>query len=315
MSSLTKSNNNNKLIQVKTERFFDKDIHVLSYHGNDFFIANEVAEALEYNDPRNMTKKILDDWSDEFIEGTDYVFIEGEELNDLRLNFERGESPRANFAALNQCLDLIPSKARSLTLLSEQGIQLVCLKSKTQKAKDFRRWVIEVLSNMRKGIQPQVVSQTQDDRESRLREKQATAKQKLEEDTAKRKAKALFALAKDFQGRYPDKVLDTLKIRATEIATGEKLTHLLAPQAPKGIWFQAEDIAKEVGTTASNVGKMASKIGLKDTDKVEKRLQTIEINGGPRTVPLFLYNEDAKNELLLAFENKPTKGSGKKVLN
>ena len=272
------------LVKVDTQRFFDKNIHVLKYNNNDYFIAREVAEALEYSDFSKVSEKIKGDWSDLLKEDIDYSYIQGKALKELK-----AQTPAAGVCES----PFIQPNVNNIMILTGIGVNKVCIRSRTEKAVAFQIWVCELLDNMRKQSQPQVQI-TKDDKEARLRAKQEIAKQKLEAQVAKEKSKALINLAKDLKGRYDDRILDTLKIKACEIQTGEKLTMLL-PAAPDGIWFQAEQIAKKLNTSPQMVGKIANKLGIKNTSNCQKRMQTLA--GTNRTVDLFLYNDLALKQI------------------
>jgi prophage antirepressor-like protein len=299
MSNLVKQDNNNKLIQVKTERFFDKDIHVLSYNGNDYFIAREVGEALEYADPKYMTTKIHDEWADEFIEGVDYIYLEGESFNDFRANFAGDDRLPQN---------VLSPKARNITILSEQGVQIVCLKSETNKAKEFRRWVAELLSNIRKGIQPQIVSQNNQTNNNKL----DLAYKRLESQNKKLEAqnkKLAFDLLKfASKQNFSQDQIQALTAHLTQEIVGKSIPNLLPP-APKEKFYSPTEMGNILGLTGIAVGKLLMSLGLhgsQTTANNNKLISKVKGKNNPKVVPVFEYNIQVLDKLKKHLEKKNT---------
>ena len=102
-------------------------------------IAAELGAALGYAE-KGLTKRILDEWKDEFIEGRDYDVFEGQDLKAFkRLVPHRGTSG-------------VASRARSVLVLYESGVDLVALKTEKELGKRLRRLLAdEVLPKLRRG--------------------------------------------------------------------------------------------------------------------------------------------------------------------
>ena len=129
-----------------TVRFNNHDIHVIEFQGHRCFLVNEVAAALEYKDPRDLARKITGKWSNEFVEGLDCFKLAGEDLGSMKNAV--GDSPPGS--------PIIHPKTSSLIILTESGVNLACIKARTEKGKEFRRWLVsEVLPALATGRAPE----------------------------------------------------------------------------------------------------------------------------------------------------------------
>lgn len=110
------------------------------FDGVLYFIAKDVGAALGYaNDGLKLTDRITGEWADEFIEGTDYRVLRGKNLSEfkalMRLTPQNGVS-----------------RARSLLLLTESGVNLVCMKTNKPTGVQMRRWLAgDLLPTLRRG--------------------------------------------------------------------------------------------------------------------------------------------------------------------
>lgn len=115
-------------------RFEDRaDIALLEIRGKPGLVVGQLANALEYEDPRDLRELL--DRSEDLIEGEDRALIEGDELAALK-----ALAPH-----------LVGARAASVTLLFESGINLAIMLSQQPKAKAFRRWLAtEVIPSIRR---------------------------------------------------------------------------------------------------------------------------------------------------------------------
>jgi len=264
------------LVKVETQRFFDKDIHVLKYNDNDYFVAKEVAEALEYSDFKNLSNKIHQDWKDEFVENVDFIYLEGKELNKFIANFADGDRHPQT---------ILSPKARSLMLLAEEGVQIACLKSQTKKAIEFRRWVATLLSDMRRGVQPQVTSIQKNDKEEHYKNQ----RDKIRLREAKQ-AQDLVKLSRDIG--VDQKAQQVLLAYAAEVTFGKKILELLPAQDTEKFYSPTE-MAQILSISPQKVGKILKELKLhgemtKDNNKA--LLSKAKGKDNPKAVPVFVYN-------------------------
>ena len=129
-------------------------IHVVPFNNQPCFIAAEVATALEYSDPGKLAKNITGRWADEFTEELDFFKVEGDELAELKLLLggnlppsqgEAGDILRAQASTNSVLASLISPYTSHLLLLTRDGVNLACIKARTPRGKDFRRWLASEL--------------------------------------------------------------------------------------------------------------------------------------------------------------------------
>ncbi len=129
-------------VNVPVYTFEGHTLTVLHRGGKPHFVAAEVGLALGYEDGSRLTDKITGEWSAEFIAETDYVKITGSDVVAIR-------------AALNDSPESGGSKrggARSLLLLTRDGLNLALMKTRKPAGVRMRRWLAsEVLPALQQG--------------------------------------------------------------------------------------------------------------------------------------------------------------------
>ncbi len=128
------------LLSKLTLDFHGKPLTTLVLDGTPAWPAHELGQALGYaGNGRRLVSIILDEWSDEFIEGRDYVILEGAQLAQIKA------------AVGNEVPSLSPFTAR-VVLLFESGFDLVALKTHKPLGADLRRFLAdEILPRLRRG--------------------------------------------------------------------------------------------------------------------------------------------------------------------
>lgn len=117
--------------------FEGRPLRAYIFRGRPCWIAQEVGAALGY--PRSSFVRALQDWADELIAGKDFETLRSADLREFKA-----------IAALGSEND--PSRAPSLTILYESGIDLVCLKTEKPLGKKLRRFMAdEVMPRLRRG--------------------------------------------------------------------------------------------------------------------------------------------------------------------
>lgn len=112
--------------------FNNTNIIEVEYLGKPVFLAQQVGAALGYTDPSKLSANISDRWSEDLIEGRDFIKLTN--------------GPLAAFkAAVNYLPDreVVDPRAPSLILLTESGAQLAAILSRTPQGRAFRRWLVD----------------------------------------------------------------------------------------------------------------------------------------------------------------------------
>jgi prophage antirepressor-like protein len=122
---------------------FEKEnfhITIITKDGEPLFFPQEIGEQLGYTDLANSVRT-----TDSFIEGEDYICIQGKELKNFK---EVLQSP--NLCRGNTTPQISPM-TRSLIMLTESGFWGTCFKSTKPECIKLRLWVTsEVLPSIRK---------------------------------------------------------------------------------------------------------------------------------------------------------------------
>jgi prophage antirepressor-like protein len=233
---------NSLIKRVFQNTFEGHQITCLVYDGKPAFIAREVGRVLGYSDDGSrLVTKITGAWSNEFIEGTDYVKIEGAELAALKASgiFDPTES--------------VGALTSSIILLFESGLYMVCLKTNKPIGIRLRRWAADEMlpSIARTGSyglpdgEPITVAAIRERRlESRL----------------------LVDIAGLLQPRVGIEEYHRLLVRAAEKITGERIEGL-APVCEPGWLTQGQITANlqslSLKATSHRVGKLITQLGLR----------------------------------------------------
>lgn len=123
-------------------QFEGHPVTVVEFKGQQIFFVDEIAAAIGYSRAVNLTNLLRGEWGDEAEEGEEYIVLTNGDIRaviDLRrmtTGDTRSQSRRGG--------------ARKLTVLTEQGVHLVCLKTEKPAGKRLRRWLArEVLPQLR----------------------------------------------------------------------------------------------------------------------------------------------------------------------
>lgn len=156
-----------EIARQKTFSFAGVQIVSLTMDGAPCFLAGQIAEALGYKRPKQMADNIGRLHAKEYEEGVDYHLVTGADLRRLRgdvvvestttspvypsadgypvVDSTTGYpvSPLAEGHPVVESTtgSSIPPKATSMYLLTESGVYIACLLAKTDRGRDFRRWL------------------------------------------------------------------------------------------------------------------------------------------------------------------------------
>jgi prophage antirepressor-like protein len=114
-----------------TKNFEGTEVTTYFCRGRACWIARDIGKLMGYSDEgKRLTTNIGYDWRDEFIDGTDYVVIAGEELVEFKKILE--VNPDSGF-----------TYAPHLMLLFESGLHLALVKSNKPLGVRLRRFIVD----------------------------------------------------------------------------------------------------------------------------------------------------------------------------
>lgn len=199
--------------EVPVYTFDGHPLTVLMRNGRPHFVAVEVGTAIGYDDPSKLTEKIAGEWSNEFIEGTDYVTVRGEDARTIsrvvRKNAGEVETPDSGGSS--------HGGARRLVLLTRDGLNLALMKTRKPAGVRMRRWLAsEVLPALQQG---EMVASS--DPEALARAIRAEMARQLRTPEAKHaELQRLAAEAAAILSRGHEKLVPGISAWAIEVAKG-----------------------------------------------------------------------------------------------
>jgi prophage antirepressor-like protein len=116
--------------------FEEHPLTTIEYKGQPVWIAREIGRALGYASDGKALLTSMARWEAEMIPGQDVLTIDGEELAALK------ELLGADTKGVSELLTPF-RQAKSLTLLTESGLHLVCLKTEQPVGIRLRRWLVD----------------------------------------------------------------------------------------------------------------------------------------------------------------------------
>ena len=298
-----------KPLATFTHEFEGEPLVTLTYKGRPAWVARHIGARLGYSHRgKRLPNKVLGEWADEFIEGQDYAFLTGAEL-------EAFKQLAAGTAAE------IPARTRrGLLVLFESGLHMVLVKCQKPIGKRLRRFLVDqVLPQLvRTGgytpdhtvteagvvlvavspLRPSLAEQ----REARLSRQAVTRERWVDLSDRKLKVRALHR-AIDRTPALPDDVVAALEVTAAEIALGVDLAPL-KPETER--WVSPTEIAKKWGVSPQKVGRVITSLGLRDDQRFSKRVLN-KARHADRIVISFLYNDEAvaRIEAVLRGDRQP----------
>lgn len=249
-------------------------LNVLSIDGRPAWIAREVGAAIGYaSGGKRLVSLVTDEWSEEFIEGHDYVFASGEALAALKEANDAGAAP---------------ARSPTLLLLFEPGLHLVLTKTSKPIGRRLRRFLVdEVLPRLARGEAPPAPSESglglllnvgtllAASREARLTRRVDLDDRRFRAECLRQCVRTLHAA-----GRIDDAQVLEWEIRATEVAFGQPLPELRAPRTPPPTEPEtgslcAEIIGRVLGVSSERVRRAVVALGRTlpaDTDPYDPAL-------------------------------------------
>ena len=286
----------NKLVNI-TREFEGGQLTTIVYRGRPAWIAREVGAAIGYaREGERLITNMTADWAGEFIEGTDYLVLQGSEL--------------AQFKQLIQLTtDSVGSRSRHVTLLLEPGLHLALAKTNKPVGVRLRRFLVDE-------VLPQLVRDGQylperkaadippaiDDLKARKLAVAEAREARLEREMKRRALKQLTT-AMRASGTYDSDVVMTYEICTAEAATGQLFPQLKPAMDPE--WQSPTQIGQRLGVSARQVGIAISALGLRGKQEGMCRAIVNKSRSTDRTVTSFLYSPKAV-EMIEAHMRKST---------
>ncbi len=275
----------NSLIRSATE-FEGHPVTTLTYNDNPAWIAREIGNAIGYaRRGERLVTKVTGEWKHEFIAGTDFVVLEGEDLCDLK-------------EVLGQHTESVGSRARHLVLLLEPGLHLVLAKTNKPIGVRLRRFIVgEVLPQIvrdgrylasRKVVDGQLVGRQDVDPRAQ-RELRLTRKLELED--RKFKVRTLQHTLAAIGDQLSSEAVTSLRVVAAEIALERDLSSL--KPAVDADWKTPSQIARRLGISSNRVGRAITKLNLRGDIPGLSRAIMNKARHSDRNVVSFLYSPDA----------------------
>lgn len=266
-----------------TYEFEGATLTQLEIDGRPAWVAQEVGTALGYSDGRRLVDTIRNRWRDEFVEGVDYALLEGAMLESLK--------------RLNTGL-VFSSHTRALLVLFETGLHLALVKTPKEAGRRLRRFLVtEILPKLVRG-EGIDASSLDARREARLAERQEAQLAKWAFQERVTKAEALRRVV---EARHAAGEIDSVELAAwlayiAEVVHGSDIPLLRGP-IPSD-WSTPTQIGLRLGVTAHRVGRIITRLGLRQSRGGWARPRVFERNGRPITA--WLYSPHA--EALIAAE-------------
>ncbi len=276
--------------------FEDHRITTVTYRGRPAWIARQIGEAIGYaQQGKRFVTQVTGAWADEFIAGSDYLVLEGTELEQFKSLLQPGTGP-------------VPGRTANLLLLFESGLHLALAKTSKPVGKRLRRFLVdEVLPQLvRDGaysperavrggeLVPKDV-EARLEREQRLARKLELEDRKFKAGSLRRTVGTLHAL-----GYVGDEVFASYEVAASEIALERDLS-TLKPATPDD-WLSPTRIGEQVGVSPQKVGRVITKLGLRGNHPGLARAVVNKARGHDRTVITYLYSPAAVQQIQAALQ-------------
>lgn len=134
--------------EVPVYTFEGHALTVLMRDGRPHFVAAEVGVALGYEDGSRLTDKITGEWSEEFIAGTDFVKLTGEDLRAVKSVLSQRDSGESHIPPNRGDVQ----RTARMLLLTRDGLNLALMKTRKPAGVRMRRWLAsEVLPALQQG--------------------------------------------------------------------------------------------------------------------------------------------------------------------
>jgi len=260
------------------ESFDGQELPVFEVDGKPNWIAKQVGAALGYaGDGRELPQSITQKWSDEFVEGDDFILLRGKELRDFK-----------ELCSLGGGSPLSPNTPH-LMLLTEEGVYNCAILSRKPAGRRLRKWLkTEVLPQIARSgkylAKPSADIDLLRLESSERIEMKRLEIQRIEAETASKKvdidhsrnerlcrkqeSDAYRIVGKSMfeNGDISKSDLSKYQIHAAELLVGGRIERLHARDG-SGPWKRARDLAREWKVSEQKVGRAAVALSLRGNIK------------------------------------------------
>ncbi len=276
--------------------FEGEPLATVTYKEHLCWVCRQIGRRLGYADGRLVTL-IRREWASEFVEGRDYIILRGDDLAALK-------------AMLGLATSDVPSRTPRLMLLLEPGLHLVLAKTDKPIGQRLRRFLADrVLPQLvrdgcfapeREVVEGQIVVVAGPPvpsrapavvREARLDRQAAIRSRWVDLCDRRLQANALLRLTENLGDRIDGDTRAALEVSAAEIATGRDLGHLRPEVDPD--WRSPTAIARELGVTVQKLGRLITRLGLRQEDPGLARPILNKAQRVDRVVVTWLYSPAA----------------------
>lgn len=251
---------------IKSSKFGEIECDIYSDGEEMFMTAEQIGNCLGYRYARESINKIVS--RNEYLKDKEFSV-------EVILTSEVGE--------------------RNTRVFTEDGIYEVTMLGKTQKAKEFRKFIRKLLKALRKGEIKLIKPSNEQMELLEIKKKNAEAR---ERNAKVREAKFLLEVVDKYKNVLAEQSVELLTINAIEVINGKNT--LERPKLPEKKYYTATEVGKELGITANKVGKIANANNLKVDEYGMYVLDKSRYS--EHQAPTFRYNQKGKEKLKEIFE-------------
>lgn len=294
-------------------RFDDHRVTTLSYRGRPAWLAREVGAALGYAyDGKRFASQISREWSDEFIDGTDFAVLTGNDAAVL-------------VGAVTEGTETVPLGTGRVLVLFESGMYLALAKTEKEAGIRFRRFMIdEVMPQIArtgayqpKEAPPAPERQTEFtfvavavpvpvsvptlavERERRLCAQHNLRARKFQVDTLQGTVRSLAAMQ-----QIDPTTRAAYEVAAAEIALGQELPELRPVAFER--WYSPTQIAKMAGVTSHAVGLAITRLELRGVAGMSRSVVAKALHVPDKLVYSWVYTDVAVRRILAELRGAPS---------
>ena len=252
----------NNLQLIKSSKFGEVECDIYSNEKEMFMTAEQLGNCLKYQYARESINKLV----------------------------SRNEYLRNEEFSAEVKLTSTDGKEYETRVFTEDGIYEVTMLAKTEKAKEFRAFIRNLLKSLRKGETKIIRPSNEQIQLIEIKKKNADARLR---NAKVREAKFLLEAVDKYKNVLAEQSVELLTINALEIINGKDT--LPRPKLPENKYYTATQIGKELGISANRVGKIANSGNLKIDEYGIFVLDKSKYS--EHQAPTFRYNEKGKEKI------------------
>ena len=250
---------------IKSSKFGEVECDIYSNEKEMFMTMKQLSECLGYKE-KDGIKKIVR--RNEYLKEKEFSQI-------VAISFEEGGQN---------------DTTQETRVFTEDGIYEVTMLAKTEKAKEFRAFIRNLLKSLRKGEAKIIRASNEQIQLIEIKKKNADARLR---NAKVREAKFLLEAVDKYKNVLAEQSVELLTINALEIINGKDT--LQRPKLSENKYYTATQIGKELGISANRVGKIANSNNLKVDEYGIFVLDKSKYS--EHQAPTFRYNEKGKQKI------------------